>query len=151
MMQLIVHFSSFADNNDSNDNNNTDNTSLEVEGAPIGEPLVPEPLGVPIGEPAGMVQGLVPEPLGVPIGEPAGMAQGQEAILIPEPLGVPIGEPVGMVDAPSPFTSLSNEWFCIQNLFRRDDLLFIQILGRPEHGYMLNERDELNYWRKGTR
>jgi hypothetical protein len=53
--------------------------------------------------------------------------------------------------APSEFTSFSNGWFCIQNLFRRDDLVFIQILGRPEHGYTLNERDELNYWRKGPR
>jgi len=51
--------------------------------------------------------------------------------------------------APSKFTSLSNEWFCIQNYFRRNDLVFIQILGRREHGYTLNEHDELNYWRKG--
>ena len=55
--------------------------------------------------------------------------------------------------APSVFTSPISGWFCIQNLFRRDDLVFIQILGmgrgRVEHGYTLNERDELNYWCKG--
>ena len=53
--------------------------------------------------------------------------------------------------APSVFTSPSTGWLCIQKLIRRDDLVFIQIQtgDRMEHGYTLNEYDELNYWRKG--
>ena len=52
-------------------------------------------------------------------------------------------------DAPSGFTSPSTSWSCIQKYFRRGGLVYIQMLGRVNHGYTLNEHDELSHWRNG--
>ena len=40
------------------------------------------------------------------------------------------------------------EWCCISKCFRRGELVYIQLRDSVMHGFTLNERDDLNYFRE---